>query len=229
MRAEAERRGTALLAAPVSGNPKVVKAGRLTMVTSGPEEAHRAALPYLEIMAGGRRDVLRRGRRRPAGQGVPQPDARDRRADAGGDPRARREGRRVAGGPDGVPEQQRDGLDLHPLQDAGLREPRLHADVHPRAPAQGLRSRPRGGARARRADAGGLGRAAGGPGADRQRLHRRRLRRADRAPGQGVRRSSSSPRPRRCPTGWSARRDGRRTRSAPRRPRRTSSATGGCC
>ena len=52
-RAEAERRGTALLAAPVSGNPKVVKAGRLTMVTSGPEEAHRAALPYLEIMAAG--------------------------------------------------------------------------------------------------------------------------------------------------------------------------------
>ena len=53
VRAEAERRGTALLAAPVSGNPKVVKAGRLTMVTSGPEEAHRAALPYLEIMAAG--------------------------------------------------------------------------------------------------------------------------------------------------------------------------------
>lgn len=36
VRAEAEKRGTALLAAPVSGNPKVVKAGRLTMVTSGP-------------------------------------------------------------------------------------------------------------------------------------------------------------------------------------------------
>ena len=53
VRAEAEKRGTALLAAPVSGNPKVVKAGRLTMVTSGPEAAHQAALPYLEIMAGG--------------------------------------------------------------------------------------------------------------------------------------------------------------------------------
>ena len=34
VRAAAEKRGTALLAAPVSGNPKVVKAGRLTMVTS---------------------------------------------------------------------------------------------------------------------------------------------------------------------------------------------------
>ena len=53
VRAEAEQRGTALLAAPVSGNPKVVKAGRLTMVTSGPETRISAALPYLEILAGG--------------------------------------------------------------------------------------------------------------------------------------------------------------------------------
>jgi len=53
VRAAADAAGTALLAAPVSGNPKVVKAGRLTMVTSGPEHAHRAALPYLEIMAAG--------------------------------------------------------------------------------------------------------------------------------------------------------------------------------
>jgi 3-hydroxyisobutyrate dehydrogenase len=53
VRKQAAARGTALLAAPVSGNPRVVKAGRLTMVTSGPEPAHLAALPYLEIMAGG--------------------------------------------------------------------------------------------------------------------------------------------------------------------------------
>ena len=53
VRAEAEKRGTALLAAPVSGNPKVVKAGRLTMVTSGPAHAHEAALPYLNILAAG--------------------------------------------------------------------------------------------------------------------------------------------------------------------------------
>ncbi len=53
VRARAAERGTALLAAPVSGNPKVVKAGRLTMVTSGPEEAHRKVLPYLEVLAGG--------------------------------------------------------------------------------------------------------------------------------------------------------------------------------
>lgn len=53
VRAGAQKRGSALLAASVSGNPKVAKAGRLTMVTSGPEEAHLSALPYLEIIAGG--------------------------------------------------------------------------------------------------------------------------------------------------------------------------------
>lgn len=40
--------GTAVLAAPVSGNPKVVKAGRLTAVVSGPKEAYETVLPYLE-------------------------------------------------------------------------------------------------------------------------------------------------------------------------------------
>jgi 3-hydroxyisobutyrate dehydrogenase len=53
VRVAAQERGTALLAAPVSGNPKVVEAGRLTMVTSGPEQAHEAALPYLNVLAGG--------------------------------------------------------------------------------------------------------------------------------------------------------------------------------
>jgi len=40
--------GTAVLAAPVSGNPKVVKAGRLTAVVSGPKAAYETASPYLE-------------------------------------------------------------------------------------------------------------------------------------------------------------------------------------
>lgn len=40
--------GTAVLAAPVSGNPKVVKAGRLTVVASGPRDAYETVLPYLE-------------------------------------------------------------------------------------------------------------------------------------------------------------------------------------
>ena len=53
VRARAAEHGTALLAAPVSGNPKVVRAGRLTMVISGPEEAYERVRPFLEILAGG--------------------------------------------------------------------------------------------------------------------------------------------------------------------------------
>ena len=40
--------GTAVLAAPVSGNPKVVKSGRLTVVASGPRDAYETVTPYLE-------------------------------------------------------------------------------------------------------------------------------------------------------------------------------------
>jgi 3-hydroxyisobutyrate dehydrogenase len=53
MRAAAEARGTALLAAPVSGNPKVARAGRLTIVVSGPEDAYREVEPLLEQLAAG--------------------------------------------------------------------------------------------------------------------------------------------------------------------------------
>ncbi|MGB9185979.1 MAG: NAD(P)-dependent oxidoreductase [Solirubrobacteraceae bacterium] len=50
VRAAAQARGTAMLAAPVSGNPKVVESGRLTIVVSGPEEAWERAKPYLELL-----------------------------------------------------------------------------------------------------------------------------------------------------------------------------------
>jgi 3-hydroxyisobutyrate dehydrogenase-like beta-hydroxyacid dehydrogenase len=53
VRAEAERRGTALLAAPVSGNPRVVEAGKLTYVVSGPEDAYREVAPYLDVLGAG--------------------------------------------------------------------------------------------------------------------------------------------------------------------------------
>ena len=39
VRAAAAELGVALLAAPVSGNPNVVKAGRLTICVSGPRDA----------------------------------------------------------------------------------------------------------------------------------------------------------------------------------------------
>lgn len=41
--------GTAVLAAPVSGNPKVVKSGKLTVVASGPADAYATAEPYLQL------------------------------------------------------------------------------------------------------------------------------------------------------------------------------------
>jgi len=48
LRARAAEVGVEVLAAPVSGNPKVVKAGRLTVVASGPESAYEKARPVLE-------------------------------------------------------------------------------------------------------------------------------------------------------------------------------------
>jgi len=39
------------LAAPVSGNAKVIKAGRLSFVCSGPEKAFSEALPFLKMIA----------------------------------------------------------------------------------------------------------------------------------------------------------------------------------
>lgn len=47
VRNAAAKVGTQVLAAPVSGNPSVVKAGQLTVVASGPEEAFALAEPVL--------------------------------------------------------------------------------------------------------------------------------------------------------------------------------------
>ena len=51
VRAKAAERGTGVLAAPVSGNAKVVAAGRLTMVVSGPEQDYAQARELLELLA----------------------------------------------------------------------------------------------------------------------------------------------------------------------------------
>ena len=45
--------GAKLLAAPVSGNAKVIKAGKLTVVASGPKDAFDAVAPYLEAIGQG--------------------------------------------------------------------------------------------------------------------------------------------------------------------------------
>jgi 3-hydroxyisobutyrate dehydrogenase len=44
------KRNVEMLAAPVSGNAKVIKAGRLSFVCSGPRSAFDAAAPYLKLM-----------------------------------------------------------------------------------------------------------------------------------------------------------------------------------
>ena len=51
VRAAAAERDTGVLAAPVSGNAKVVAAGRLTMVVSGPEKSYEEARELLELLA----------------------------------------------------------------------------------------------------------------------------------------------------------------------------------
>ena len=51
LRAILAKRGIEYLAAPVSGNAKVIKAGRLSFVCSGPKSAFDAALPTLKLIA----------------------------------------------------------------------------------------------------------------------------------------------------------------------------------
>ena len=53
VRNELATRGTAMLSAPVSGNAKVVTAGLLTLVVSGPKEAFTIAEPYLNTLGTG--------------------------------------------------------------------------------------------------------------------------------------------------------------------------------
>jgi 3-hydroxyisobutyrate dehydrogenase len=51
LRALLAARGVEMLAAPVSGNAKVIKAGRLSFVCSGPKSAFDAALPWMRMIA----------------------------------------------------------------------------------------------------------------------------------------------------------------------------------
>ena len=53
VRAEIADRGTALLAAPVMGNPNVVRAGKMTAAVSGPRDAFVLAEPYLNMLGRG--------------------------------------------------------------------------------------------------------------------------------------------------------------------------------
>ena len=46
-----DKKGIAYLAAPVSGNAKVIKAGKLSFVCSGPQKSFQGALPFLKMIA----------------------------------------------------------------------------------------------------------------------------------------------------------------------------------
>jgi 3-hydroxyisobutyrate dehydrogenase-like beta-hydroxyacid dehydrogenase len=53
LRGMLKSKGIEYLAAPVSGNAKVIKAGKLTFVVSGPQSAYDKAKPYLDMMGMG--------------------------------------------------------------------------------------------------------------------------------------------------------------------------------
>jgi 3-hydroxyisobutyrate dehydrogenase len=53
LRQTLKSKGIEYLAAPVSGNAKVIKAGKLTFVVSGPRPAYETAKPYLDMMGAG--------------------------------------------------------------------------------------------------------------------------------------------------------------------------------
>ena len=53
VRSRAEAAGAVLLAAPVSGNPKVIKAGKLTVAVSGPRDAFDEVEPLLSLFGRG--------------------------------------------------------------------------------------------------------------------------------------------------------------------------------
>ena len=53
IRAKLAEKNVKFLSAPVSGNAKVIKAGKLTVVASGPKDAFDAIAPYLEAIGQG--------------------------------------------------------------------------------------------------------------------------------------------------------------------------------
>jgi len=53
------KKGTDFLAAPVSGNPKVVTSGRLTLAVSGPRAVFDQVEPILRTLGGASRTSVR--------------------------------------------------------------------------------------------------------------------------------------------------------------------------
>ena len=157
--------GTAFVCAPVSGNPHVVRAGKLTLVVSGQPEAVRRVQPLLDL---DRPVHSPRGHRAPGagGQAVHQRRARlaDQRAGRGAG--RRREGRGQPPRPDAVHQRQRDGVAVHPDEDGRVRRPRPRPHLPARGPAQGRPADARHRGRPPGRDADRVGRRAGADPAD---------------------------------------------------------------
>jgi 3-hydroxyisobutyrate dehydrogenase-like beta-hydroxyacid dehydrogenase len=133
VRRRAEEIGTAMLAAPVSGNPKVARAGMLSVVASGPKESFDLARPLLELLG---RSVTYVGE----GDGARLVKIAHNAAlgvvtQCLADHGPRRTWGSRSLGPVGLHQRLGHGLNVHAVQDARLREPRLPSVVH-RAPPQ---------------------------------------------------------------------------------------------
>ena len=152
IREKLAKEGVKFLAAPVSGNAKVIKAGKLTVVASGPKDAMDAVTPYLAAIGQGVSYVGEGELSRIAKichnvmLGVVTQSLAEITILAA-------EGRHGAPRLPRLPQQERDGLDVHALQDAGPGEPRFPRHLHAGAAAQGPRPGPVGRPRVRRADA----------------------------------------------------------------------------
>jgi 3-hydroxyisobutyrate dehydrogenase len=134
LRKTLQAKGVDYLAAPVSGNAKVIKAGKLTFVVSGPKAAYEKAKPYLDMMGTGSSYV---------GEGELARIAKICHNVMLGVVIQNLCEINAAPCVPGFPEQKRDGLDVHPLQDPRAGQPRLPRHVHAQAAAQGPRPRPR--------------------------------------------------------------------------------------
>ena len=159
IREKLKQLGSDFVAAPVSGNAKVIKAGKLSAVVSGDEATCKAVMPLIEVFAprgvsyvgdGELARVCKIAHNVMLGVIIENLIEMTLLTNKMGVPRHAW----LA-----VPQQQRHGLDVHALQIAGSGQLRLDHDVHAGAVAQGPRSRPRARPRDGRAAAGDRGRA----------------------------------------------------------------------
>ncbi len=105
--------GADFVAAPVSGNAKVIKAGKLSAVVSGPEAGLQDGDAADRGVRAARRVLCRRRRARARLQDRPQRHARRGHREPDRDHASDQQDGRAAPRLPGLPQQRRDGLDVH--------------------------------------------------------------------------------------------------------------------